>query len=306
MCGLFGFLSYGQTPIKNLSVLTNALAMESAIRGTDATGIAFTKDHEIQIVKEAKAAYKMKFKHTDDTVALIGHTRHSTQGSEKKNWNNHPFEGKTKNANFALAHNGVLTNDAILKKSLFLPKTKVETDSYVAVQLLEKQKTLNMDSIRYMAEHVEGSFSFAILDDKDQLYLVKGDSPLSVLHFPKRKIFVYASTDEILFKALVDSPLFDDLIGKHYEQMPVMDGMILKIMPDGQMEQCEFQCKDYYGVGWWEYGSSYWKQSTTPDEDYINDLKMCARYQGITGEEVDYLLTEGWTFEDIEEYIYAF
>lgn len=304
MCGLFGFLCYGH-PIKNLSLLTNALAIESTIRGTDATGIAFTKDYEIQIIKEAKAAYKMKFKHADDIAALIGHTRHSTQGSEKKNWNNHPFEGKTKNAKFALAHNGVLTNDVILKKSLFLPKTKVETDSYVAVQLLEKQKTLNMDSIRYMAEHVEGSFSFAILDNQNQLYLVKGDSPLSILHFPKKKIFVYASTDEILFKALVDSPLFDDLIGKHYEQMPVMDGMILKIMPDGQTEQCEFQCKDYYGVGWWEHGSSYWKQSTTPDEDYINDLKMCARYQGITDEEVDYLLTEGWTFEDIEEYIYA-
>ena len=139
----------------------------------------------------------------------------------------------------------------------------------------------------------------------DQLYLVKGDSPLSILHFPKRKIFVYASTDEILFKALIDSPLFEDLIGKNYEQMPITEGMILKIMPNGQLEQSEFQYKDYYGMSWWEYDFNSGKRTTTPNEEYINDLKMCALYQGVTAEEVDYLLNEGWTFEDIEEYIYA-
>jgi predicted glutamine amidotransferase len=305
MCGLFGFSYYGHTPLKNLSSLTNALASESAIRGTDATGIAYTKNHVIQTIKEAKAAYKMKFQHSDDTVALIGHTRHSTHGSEKKNWNNHPFGGKTKNANFALAHNGVLTNDQKLRKALSLPKTKIETDSYIAVQLIEKKKQVDITSIRYMAEQIEGSFSFSILDDENNLYLVKGDSPLSILHFPKRKIFVYASTDEILFKALVDSPLFEDLIGKNYEQMPITEGMILKIMPNGQLEQSEFQYKDYYGMSWWEYDFNSGKRTTTPNEEYINDLKMCALYQGFTSEEVDYLLKEGWTFEDIEEYIYA-
>lgn len=305
MCGLFGFSYYGHAPLKNLSSLTNALASESAIRGTDATGIAYTKNHVIQTIKEAKAAYKMKFQHSDDTVALIGHTRHSTHGSEKKNWNNHPFGGKTKNANFALAHNGVLTNDQKLRKALSLPKTKIETDSYIAVQLIEKKKQVDITSIRYMAEQIEGSFSFSILDDENNLYLVKGDSPLSILHFPKRKIFVYASTDEILFKALIDSPLFEDLIGKNYEQMPITEGMILKIMPDGQLEQSEFQYKDYYGMSWWEYDFNSGKRTTTPNEEYINDLKMCALYQGVTAEEVDYLLNEGWTFEDIEEYIYA-
>ena len=36
--------------------------------------------------------------------------------------------------------------------------TSVETDSYVAVQLLEKNKTLDFDSLKSMAEAVEGSF----------------------------------------------------------------------------------------------------------------------------------------------------
>jgi len=41
MCGLFGFLHYGNNTIKELKELTNSLAQESAQRGTDATGVAF-------------------------------------------------------------------------------------------------------------------------------------------------------------------------------------------------------------------------------------------------------------------------
>ncbi|MDD4689407.1 MAG: class II glutamine amidotransferase [Eubacteriales bacterium] len=200
MCGLYGFTHYGDNIVKNLAMLTNSLAKQSAIRGTDATGIAYTNSGSINIIKENKSAYRMNFKHSDDITSLIGHTRHSTQGSEKKHFNNHPFYGRCSNACFALAHNGVLTNDTLLRKKHKLPKTKIETDSYVAVQLIEHKRRLSFDSIKFMAENVEGSFSFSILDDKDNTYLVKGDNPLSILHFPKHKIYVYASTDEILFR----------------------------------------------------------------------------------------------------------
>lgn len=63
---------------------------------------------------------------------------------------------------FALAHNGVLVNDKELRKKDHLPKTKIETDSYIAVQLLEYKKLLNEESIKFMAEALEGSFSFSI------------------------------------------------------------------------------------------------------------------------------------------------
>ena len=39
-----------------------------------------------------------------------------------------------------------------------LPLTSVETDSYVAVQLLEKNNALDFNSLKTMAEKVEGSF----------------------------------------------------------------------------------------------------------------------------------------------------
>ena len=146
MCGLFGFLRYGD-PIKGLKEVTNSLAEQSAVRGTDATGIAFNENGKLRIFKDGKSAYELDFKHSDDTAAMIGHTRHSTKGSEKKNCNNHPFPGRVGNLNFALAHNGVLSNDDELRKTLNLPKTKIETDSYVAAQLLMSKKTLDFDTI---------------------------------------------------------------------------------------------------------------------------------------------------------------
>ena len=126
----------------------------------------------------------------------------TTQGSELKNRNNHPFIGAVGGQSFALAHNGVLYNDKTLRKSLKLPKTKIQTDSYVAVQLIEQKKALNMDSLKYMAETVQGSFCFTVLDDNNQIYFIKGDNPLCIYRWPKSGLVMYASTEEILKRAL--------------------------------------------------------------------------------------------------------
>ncbi len=45
-------------------------------------------------------------------------------------------------------------------------KAKIETDSFVAVQLLKYKNALNFKTIKFMAESIEGSFfSFNILDN---------------------------------------------------------------------------------------------------------------------------------------------
>ena len=310
MCGLFGFVRYGDK-IKNLADLTNSLAEQSAVRGTDATGIAFCNAAGIDITKDNKSAYQINFKHSDEIVALIAHTRHSTQGSEKKNYNNHPFAGKCINSKFALAHNGVLTNDKELRISHKLPRSKIETDSYVAVQLLESQRRLNFDSIKFMAEQTEGSFSYSILDDKNNVWLVKGESPLSTLHFPTLKIYVYASTDEILWKALVDfPPLFSALRNGAIEAVDVSEGEILKIKPDGTLERSKFSYSYSYGKKWYQYGSySYISLDNDGSgytrNEYIDDLKYIASYLGYGPSSVDNLLAHGFTLEEIEDYLYC-
>ena len=303
MCCLYGFLHYGDNRINDLKEITNALSKEAAQRGTDATGIAFNDSGRLNITKEGKSAYKMNFKHSDKIVTLTGHTRHSTQGSEKKNYNNHPFMGKCKNVKFALAHNGVLANDRELRRKYHLPKTKIETDSYIAVQLLEYKKELNAESIKFMAEALEGSFSFSIVDSMNTLWLVKGDSPLHIIHFPKLKLYVYASTEEILWKGLIETEIFDELKSGGFEEIPVHSGDILNILPDGNIVYSKFDYKDCCGVGfinWWDYG-----MYCSGSNSYMEDLKSVAAHLGVSPDDIDSLAESGFTPEEIEEYIYC-
>ena len=103
---------------------------------------------------------------------VMGHTRMTTQGSERFNANNHPFAGQAGDTTFALAHNGVLSNDKRLRRQHDLPVTKIETDSYIAVQLLEASGELSFASLANMAEKLEGSFTITVMTDRDELYFI--------------------------------------------------------------------------------------------------------------------------------------
>lgn len=298
MCGLFGFLSYGKENI-DLNDVTKELAIASQQRGVDATGIAYMLRNHVEIEKAPKPACQFKINLPKTTKAVIGHTRHSTQGSERKPYNNHPFMGQLKDfSTFALAHNGIITNDSILRKKHKLHKTKVETDSYIAVQLLEQKGSLTMDSLKYMAEMVSGSFSFSILDQRNNLYLIKGDSPLSILHFKELKLYVYASTDRILWQALIGSCLFEQLKGHKGEIVPIKAGQILKISSNGQLEYSSFDYDEYEGFGWW----------VCPKPRAVNtcfeELMEVAGAMGYAEEDIRQLCDYGFSYDEIEAFLY--
>ena len=202
MCALFGWLDYkGIVPYKTLKKLTQALANAAEERGTDASGISYVKDEQITIFKRPKPAHKVHFNAPDGTKAIMGHTRMTTQGNEKHNFNNHPFPGHA-DRDFAFAHNGVLYNDVTLRKEKKLPETHIETDSYVAVQIIEQQRKLDFNSLKYMAETVIGNFTFTALDEYNFLYIIKGNNPMCLLHFADLGLYIYASTESIMAKAL--------------------------------------------------------------------------------------------------------
>jgi glucosamine 6-phosphate synthetase-like amidotransferase/phosphosugar isomerase protein len=142
-----------------------------------------------------------------DATIVMGHTRMTTQGSALRNENNHPFRGKAGNTNFALAHNGILYNDRTLRKEFKLPASKIETDSYIAVQLLEQLGRMDFEGLRAMAEELEGSYTITALTERDELYFVKGNNPMCIYHYPAAKLYVYASTEEILKKAMLQAKL---------------------------------------------------------------------------------------------------
>ena len=107
----------------------------------------------------------------------MGHTRMTTQGSAKKNYNNHPFFGCVKGKRFALAHNGVLWNDRGLRHTKHLPKTKIQTDSYVAVQLLNSKKPSTLTALQRWRNRSRALFHLRCWMSRDALWIVKGGQP---------------------------------------------------------------------------------------------------------------------------------
>lgn len=294
MCSLFGYLDYqGIMPHRLARKLCQSLAVAAEDRGTDAAGISYVRDGEIVIYKRPKAAHKLHFDPPEGTRAVMGHTRLTTQGSEKKNQNNHPFYGKTPDISWSLSHNGCLFNDATLRKEKKLPATNIETDSYVAVQLIESQGRLDFDSLRYMAEAVRGSFTFSLLDADNSLYFVKGSNPLCLIHFKDLGIYVYASTDKIAEKAL-------KRVGLHkfaYEQICTDEGDIIKIDKNGNLTRSQFKPAPSYThfskSNWW-YGNDDFYSA------YEETLISMAHCMGCDEEDILLLFDYGYSVDEVE------
>ena len=306
MCCLFGLIDYKRTLTgKQKNKFISILSEECEARGTDAAGVAYNRGGILYVYKRPLPAHKLKFNIPSESQVVMGHTRMTTQGNEKYNFNNHPFVGHTENGKFALAHNGVLHNDALLRKTLNLSKTYIQTDSYIAVQLIEQKRTLNMSSLKYMAEQVEGSFSFTVLDSMDNVYFVKGDNPLCIYRYSKTGIIVYASTEEILKKAV---RRFNFSLGG-FKRIEINCGDILKSDCHGNITKSEFDTygliQNWYLSNWrgelFENGYGGLKKAY---DDYINDIKSVAGHFGYSSEDVDLLLEEGFSPEELEEYFY--
>ena len=311
MCSLFGLIDFKEclsTHTKNK--ILNTLARECQVRGTDATGIAYNFNDRLRIYKRPLPARKMKIHIPNGVNVVMGHTRMTTQGSAKRNYNNHPFRGRIRNNDFALAHNGVLQNDVSLRKKKHLPKSKIQTDSYVAVQLLEQNRALDLNSLKEMAEQVEGSFAFTVMDTQNNLYFVKGDNPLCIYHYPKTGMYLYASTEEILQKALdaLHLPL------ENPEKINVSCGEILKIDSNGNITRDSF-CDDHLKASYYNsYAAHPWGWRCGYDmayikdyygADYIEELKSVAGAFGYCADDVEHLLEEGFTPEELEDYFYG-
>lgn len=294
MCGLFGFSDpfHVLTP-KQLRKLTAALAIASEERGTDASGIAYVQAHKLRIYKRPKAAHAVPWFVPAGTTAVMGHTRMATQGNPNYNPNNHPFPGVCGETRFALAHNGVLRNDEALKRKYHLPKSPVQTDSYVAVQLLEQQGNLDAQSIGNVAALLKGSFSLSVLDGFNHLYLVKGNSPLYVCRF-ENGLLCYTSTAAIFQDARKRAPF----LPKEWELIGLSEGDVLCIRPDGRLQMSRF-CTDNLQVSfrWWKPERTKTREADTP----LDQLLETAGNLGFHEEDVLTLLEEGYCEEELEE-----
>ncbi len=301
MCCLFGFVDYaGSLSVKQKNRLIRELSIAAEVRGTDATGVAYNSSRGLQIYKRPLAAHRLHLRIPAEAHVVMGHTRMTTQGSAKKNFNNHPFFGRVKGKTFALAHNGVLWNDIGLRRTKHLPRTKVQTDSFIAVQLIEQQKALSLSALKCMAEQVEGSFSFSVLSEQDDLWLVKGNNPLTIVRFPAVGAFVYASTTEILNKALARC---GNWLGRR-EKVDIAMGDIIKIDRNGRITRGTFDASKFYRSSWGYWDTPLYPRLPHSEEEHLALLKSVAKSFGFTSEMIDRLLDQGFTTMEIEELLY--
>ena len=307
MCCLFGLIDYGHSlTMRQKTRLIAALSVAAEARGTDATGIAYNSGGKLRVYKRPIPAHLLRLHIPHNAYAVMGHTRMTTQGDEKFNFNNHPFAAHVPGADFPLAHNGVLYNDETLRRQHKLPETHIQTDSYIAVQMLEHRQELSMESLAWMAEQLSGSFTFTVLDGQDNLYFIKGDNPFCLVHWPQLGVYVYASTKEILFKALERFRPCAELS----QMVEIEEGGILRVDRRGQFTRAEFDTSNlyrqwsFYG-GWNEYPMQrVTTQTAQINRAYIEELKAVAGVYGWDPASVDRLLAEGFTCEEIEEYLY--
>ena len=297
MCCLFGLLDPNHSfSGKQKSRMMHVLARASEIRGTDATGYALIRDGKLVIRKRPVPGRMLPFRVRDNTPIVMGHTRMTTQGNASKNENIHPFSGSVAGTAFALAHNGVLWNDRELRRQYKLPKTGIETDSYIAVQLLEAQKSLDFASLKYMAEMVQGTFTFTVLTQNNDLYFVCGNSPMCLCRFNNTGLYLYASTPDILWEALNQLRFLRD----KPVQINMNSGEIVKVDAEGYISRSSFDDTSLYGCAWFpEYrfiGSEY--------QDFIENIRFLASEEGLAPQIIDRLLQNGYTLCEIEEIIY--
>lgn len=307
MCCLFGLIDYGNTlSHRRKTRLVQALAAASEARGVDAAGIAYNSGGSLRIDKHPGPAHSCPFSIPRDARAIMGHTRMTTQGSAQKSKNNHPFPGTVHGAPFALAHNGVLYNDHLLRRERHLPETDIETDSYIAVQLLEQADCLSFDSLQAMAETVLGSFCFTVLDRKNHLYFVNGNNPLCLYHYPRQALYLYASTEAILQQALKQRKVYEEP-----EIIPLTCGDLLCIDPRGACSWRRFSTDQFFFPTpyYWPVDTIYstFKQRTAMnlEAEYRRELQNIAVWQGYDSSLIDTLLADGFTTDEIEDFLYC-
>ena len=304
MCCLFGLYDYGKSlSAKQKSRIISALAVAAEARGTDAAGIAYLSGSHLSIYKRPLPAHRLRFRIPAATDVVMGHTRMTTQGSEHRNYNNHPFYGQTGSTGFALAHNGVLRNDRSLQVQKKLPVSKIETDSYVIVQLLEQAGKLDLQTLKAISELLRGSFTYTVLDSHAQLFIVRGNNPFCLYHFPALGFYVYASTKEILNAAL--RKFRKHLSSGRFEEIAVKEGEILRLSTDGIRKAQTFSPDFLFPLSaYLPLRSVAFNPWNARSNSYVDELKSVAGAFGYLPEDVDELLADGFTPEEIEACFY--
>jgi amidophosphoribosyltransferase len=172
-CGIVGVFGHPEA-----SVITYYSLHSLQHRGQEASGIIASRDESggkrtFSVYKDHGHVLNIFGDNKILTEQLagdgaIGHNRYSTTGASGKIENIQPFHMNYRNGNFALAHNGNLTNTRVVREELANAGTlfQTSTDSELILHLVARsQKKDQIEQIRDALIKVEGAFSLCMMTD---------------------------------------------------------------------------------------------------------------------------------------------
>lgn len=186
MCGIVGYIGNQKaTPI----LLNGLSALE--YRGYDSAGIAVLEKNNICILKDkgrVKNLYNIDGINELSANIGIAHTRWATHGKPSKE-NAHPHSDNSNT--FAVVHNGIIENFAVLKEFLINKGYTFysETDTEIIPNLIHYYYHNNIEdddkflrAVKSACDDLKGSYSIEVLSKlhPDKLIVIRKDSPLVI------------------------------------------------------------------------------------------------------------------------------
>lgn len=221
-CGVFGVWG---TP--DAAFLTYCGLFSLQHRGQEGAGITINDNGQLR-TKRGLGLVNDVFKATDlqelQGQAAIGHVRYSTAGSNTLE-NIQPLSFNFSDTQFALAHNGNLTNALTIRKNLedqgAIYHSSSDSENLMHLIRLSREETLD-DQVKDALRQIKGGFAYLLLT-KDRLYAAldpNGFRPLVVGQLPNGGYVVCSETCAL------------DAVGAKFH-CDVQPGQLLKIDENG-------------------------------------------------------------------------
>jgi glucosamine 6-phosphate synthetase-like amidotransferase/phosphosugar isomerase protein len=213
MCGIGGVMMFPKNrsaeELQFIRLLATGIAVENQRRGRDSTGFVTFSPQLFNLFKHPMKADTMietaPFKQyirraiNRNTKNVLIHTRAGTKGSEQNNLNNHPIESR----HYIGVHNGMIHNDDMLFKKHNLFRA-AEVDSEVIFRLLDTRgDAVDDEGLKFVAEELSGAFTTAFVPkkDKNKMFLIRNDNPVTLFYIPSLNIIAFASIDNYVRSA---------------------------------------------------------------------------------------------------------
>lgn len=129
---------------------------------------------------------------------------------------------------------------------------------------------------------------------------------MCIYQFPKLGVILYASTKEILRKALMATGLQN----RKHRAIPLHSGEILHLDANGVSVRSYFNDSNLF-PGWryplWQpYSAPVRASLLLSDRQHLDEIKSVAMAFGFAPEEIDRLSSQGFSPDEIEEWLYEY